>query len=184
MKVRRQEGGSALVVFEEIEPLFLHLLRTLPASADPEDDLAAGERLFSAPMAAQEEEFNEDWREYVQPELADLFRSAREIVVGDLSALPADDAGEDLESKTAGQFDSADFEPTGHSLEVPARHAEAWLSVLNQARLVIAAKHGIGEKEMDRESPFPPFVKGEYALFQIHFYAELQEILLRAMGLA
>ena len=50
------------------------------------------------------------------------------------------------------------------------RHAEAWLSVLNQARLVIAARRGFGEREMDEDLPFPPFTERDLDLFRIHFF--------------
>jgi hypothetical protein len=180
MKVRLAESGSALLSFQEIEPFFIGLLRRLPESANPGDDFDARERLFSDPMAPDDgQEFNADWRDYVQPDLYDLFRTAREIVTEDLAALPS---GPGEEPKTQKEFDPAQFVPTEHTLEIPSKHADAWLSVLNQARLVLSAKHDFGEREMNMERPFPPFhEEGEYALFQVHFYDDLQEILLRVM---
>ena len=167
MKVRREEEGQPSLVFEEMEPFFVELLRRLPADADPADHPAARERLFSDPIAPAEDgaEFKDDWQNYVQPEIQDLFRSAREMVVEDLGALPAAAGFELKREKEIIQFAS-----------------EAWLSVLNQARLVIAAKRGFDERAMDEEWPFPPFSERDLDLFKIHFFEEIQQILLREMG--
>ena len=54
--------------------------------------------------------------------------------------------------------------------------------MLNQARLVIAARRGFGEKEMDEDLPFPPFGERDLDLFRIHFYDFLQQVILREMG--
>ncbi len=183
MKVRRhQQGEPETVVFEEIEPFFLDLLRRLPASADPADSSTARERLFGAPMGKAEDgvDFNEDWRQYVEPELRDLFRSAREIVADDLGKLPPADGT--AVPGAAGTLDPAAFDPTEQILEIPPNHMEAWLSVLNQARLVIAARRGFGEREMDEDLPFPPFSERDLDLFRIHFYDFLQQVILREMG--
>ena len=183
MKVRqRHKGEPATVVFDEIEPFFVELLRRLPVSADPASDPAARERLFSEPMTAGEdaEEFNADWREYVEPELRDLFRSAREIVQEDLGKLPPA-AGGSAEA-AADALDPSAFAPTRHKVEIPPRHLEAWLSVLNQARLVIAARRGFAEREMDEKLPFPPLSERDLDLFRVHFYDFLQQVILREMG--
>ena len=184
MKVRqRQKGKPAAVVFEEIEPFFLDLLRRLPASVDTTNDPAARARLFGDPIAPGQDGdgFNEDWRQFVEPELRDLFRSARQTVEEDLGSLPppADDSSPD---GGVNVFDPAAFAPPKHALEIPTRHQEAWLSVLNQARLVIAARRGFGEKEMDEDLPFPPFGERDLDLFRIHFYDFLQQVILREMG--
>ena len=184
MKVRqRQKGEPATVVFEEIEPFFVDLLRRLPLSADPTDDPAAQERLFGEPMptGGDAAEFNADWREYVEPELRDLFRSARDTVKEDLGKLPPA-ADRPPSSAATSALDPAAFEPSRHRVEIPSRHLEAWLSVLNQARLVIAARRGFGEREMDEDLPFPPMSDRDLDLFRVHFYDFLQQVILREMG--
>ena len=184
MKVRpHQKGKSAAVVFEEIEPFFLDLLRRLPASADPADDAAARGRLFGSPLPPSEDgdEFNEDWRQFIEPELRSLFRTARETVQEDLGSLPPPPAVTPGEA-APDALDPAAFAPTAHKLEIPTRHLEAWLSVLNQARLVIAARRGFGEREMDEDLPFPPFGERDLDLFRVHFYDFLQQVILRELG--
>ena len=65
---------------------------------------------------------------------------------------------------------------------MPREHADAWIAALNQARLVIAAKHNYAERDMEEELPLPPFNERQFRLFQIHFYDYLQEILIQASG--
>lgn len=184
MKVRRQQEGQPAVVFEEVEPFFVELLRRLPDDANPGDHPAARDRLFSDPTGPAEDgdDFNSDWREFVQPELRDLFRSAREIVAEDLGALPRGGFEIKRDSTQTIQFDPVAFAPGESGFTIPDRHSEAWLSVLNQARLVLAARRGFGEAAMDEELPFPPFSERDFDLFKVHFYDFVQQVLLREMG--
>ncbi len=130
-------------------------------------------------MAADDAGFVQDWRDYVQPELREMFRSAREVVLEDLQELPAADPKIDARF---GPLDSPAFYPTKHRLEIPREHADAWLGVLNQARLVIAARRKFGEREMDEDLAFPPLSERDLDLFRIHFYDFVQQMLLRELG--
>lgn len=179
MKVRPEAEGATIVTLLEIEPFFLDLLRRIGESGQPGDHSAARDRLFSAPAGAGEQEIRDDWREYVEPELRDLFRSAREIVEHDLAGLPAvrADWTGDIEA-----FEETAFTPTEHEVAIPRQHADAWLSALNQARLVIAAKRDFDESDMDEDLPLPPFDDRQFDLFQIHFYDYLQQLLLQGLG--
>ncbi len=168
-----------IAVFEELEPFYLELLRQLPASADPGESAPALARLFSGPMQVDSAGFNADWRELVEPELREMFRSAREIVLADLAELPPLDPGLD---PACGSLESAVFTPAGHSLEIPRSHAEAWLGVLNQARLVTAAKRDFGDREMDEDLEFPPASQRDLDLFRIDFYGLMQQVLMRELG--
>ncbi len=179
MKLRRKGDGKSPIVFEDIEPFFLDQLRRLPGFADPMDDPAAKARLFSAPTprGGDGDEFNEDWERYVEPEIRGLFRSAQSVVEEDLSPLPEVAGKAPIEA-----FDPVAFVPTSAKLEIPFKNAEAWLSVLNQARLVIAARRGFGEREMEEELVFPPFSERDLDLFRVHFYDFVQQVLLRELG--
>jgi hypothetical protein len=181
MMILRSPKDHRIAVFEDLEPFFIELLRSIPEAADPGDSIRARDRLFSKPLAKDDAGFNEDWREYVEPELRDMFRSAQEIVTRDLRALPPADP---RINPAAGKLDSAAFSATEHKLEIPRDHADAWLGVLNQARLVIAAKRNFGDLEMDEDASFPPASERELDLYRVHFYGDLQHVLLREMGLA
>jgi hypothetical protein len=65
------------------------------------------------------------------------------------------------------------------SLTLPVQHLELWIHALNQARLALAARHDIAEREMDSL----PIGGDPRALtvFQIHFYGYLLERFLREL---
>ena len=188
MKVFRHGKQPPAIVLEGIEPFCIDVLRQRPGDAEPGDHLAARARLFSEPMTGADDgdEFLEDWKSFVEPEIRDLFVSAREIVAEDLAALPASGLPPSAAKTAEGYgelFDPIAFVPTEHSLTIPANHMEAWLRVLNQARLVLAARRGFDEKSMERERPFPPFTAPhERDMFKINFYDDIQQLLMQEMG--
>lgn len=179
MKVRRESEGRSIVTLLDIEPFFLDLLGRISESGRPGDNPAARERLFSAPAGAGDPSICDDWKEYVEPELRTLFRTAQETVDNDLAGLPKS------QTDWTGDIDALEevaFTPTEHRLSIPRAHADAWLSALNQARLVIAARRGFDERDMSEDLPLPPFNERQFDLFQIHFYDYLQQLLLQGLG--
>ena len=188
MKVFRHGKKPPAIVLEGIEPFFIDVLRQLPVDADPGDHPAARARLFSEPMTSADDgdKFLDDWKNFVTPEIRDLFLSAREIVADDLAVLPTSGLPPSSTDAAAGYgelFDPIAFVPTEHSLTIPASHMEAWLRVLNQARLVLAARRGFDAKSMERERPFPPFTAPhERDMFKINFYDDIQQLLMQEMG--
>ena len=66
-------------------------------------------------------------------------------------------------------------------LRIPTKHADAWLSALNQARLVIAAKNNFTELELCDHLRSPIGSRRDLSLFQVNFYGFLQEFILREM---
>lgn len=114
-----------------IDPLLALCLQELPAILQWRDKPEAQARLFPAPTAA-DDAANRDWRETVAPELRHLFASAGEIVSRDLTQLKP------------GSRD-ARFQ----SLTIPLAHVPAWMNALNQARLILAAIHGLDEIDMN-----------------------------------
>jgi hypothetical protein len=159
MEICRREGDLEI---SEIDPFLAELLRQIPVSASPDGISAAEERLFSRPAAAGEEEACAEWKLYVEPELRRLFQTATETVLADLD--PLDGSEKSLANRT---------------LRIPASHADAWLSALNQARLVIAAKNDFTEKELSDQYRSPIGSRRDLSLFQINFYGFLQEFILR-----
>jgi hypothetical protein len=148
------------VLLSRLDPLRSELLRRIPKSADPGDNAAARARLFSAPTHDDNEsDFADDWREYVEPELARLFVSAREVIEGDLQKL--------IVNKISGEA----------TLSIAASNLESWIHGLNQARLALTASHDFTEEDMER----PLILSSDprtLALLQIHFYGLLQELFL------
>src|SRR5690606_17200961 len=79
VEISRNEDGA--FVLSRIEGHLGDFLRAIIASADPRDDQAALRRLFPEPVTAPgEEEARAEWKEYVRPELAELFNEAALVV--------------------------------------------------------------------------------------------------------
>jgi hypothetical protein len=154
MKLTATEGGA--LDLEEIPPFLFELLKAVPLRA-ASDDPRVESRFFPAP--AEDELLEEDWKTLVQPELLEMFLSAREVVQADLRG--ASETGEGL------------------SMEIPSNHMDAWLNTLNQSRLAIAEENSFGEKDLSEEIVPDASNPRSLALFQISFYGFLQECLVK-----
>jgi len=151
------------VLLSRLDALLSELLRRIPQSADPGDNTAARARLFSQPTQdAKEAELIEDWRNYVEPELARLFLSSLEVIEKDLKKLHVDKKSGDA------------------TLSIAAGHLDRWVHGLNQARLALSARYEFSEEEMERTLPFTGDPRA-FALLQIRFYGILQELFLREL---
>lgn len=153
------------IEISELDPFLAELLRQVPASTNANGTPAAEKRLFSAPTTAEETEFRAEWKVYVEPELRRLFETATETVAADLEQLNGNEKS--LANRT---------------LRIPSQHEDAWLSALNQARLVIAAKNDFTETELGDHLRSPIGSRRDLSLFQINFYGFLQEFILRDSG--
>jgi Domain of unknown function (DUF2017) len=162
MEIRRRKDQ---IEVSELDPLLAELLRQIPASAKPGGITAAEERLFSPPTIEKESDACAEWKIYVEPELRRLFQTATETVAGDLEQLNGNEKS--LANRT---------------LRIPSKHADAWLSALNQARLVIAAKNNFTENELNDHCHSPIGSRRDLSLFQVNFYGFLQEFILRELA--
>ena len=161
MEIRRH---ADVLEISELDPFLAELLRQIPDSTNPEGEVAAEERLFSAPADSSDKTLCEEWKLYVEPELRRLFRSATEMVSEDLAML----------NGGAKPFANC-------TLRIPTRNSEAWLSALNQARLVIASKFAFTEGELSDHYRSPIGSRRDLSLFQVNFYGFLQEFILQEM---
>ena len=164
MKFHQHSGQSA--EFYGIDPFLAEIIRQIPRAAQPEDDPAAKARLFSAPTH-DDDELTRDWHDFVIPDLRLQFDSALSVVQRDLAENFVEGDGDD------------DFP---FKLHVPQEHVDAWLSALNQARLVLAARHGFSDEELSGK--FQPKLTSlrELALYQITIYGWMQELLLSTLA--
>ncbi|MEY2439727.1 MAG: hypothetical protein QOI34_1112, partial [Verrucomicrobiota bacterium] len=158
MDICRRNDGLEI---SELDPFLAELLRQIPASTSAENAPAAESRIFSAPSNADEENLCAEWKLYVEPELRRLFQSAMETVAADLEQLSGNE-------KTF----------ANRILVIPAKHADAWLNTLNQARVVIAAKNNFTEGELGDNYRSPIGSRRDLSLFQVNFYGFLQEFIL------
>ena len=161
MEIRRRNDQ---IEISELDPFLAELLRQIPASANPDGVQAAKQRLFSPPSNGKQTELCAEWRIYVEPELRRLFQTATETVVADLQ-----------------QLNGNEKSFANRTLRIPAKHADAWLSALNQARLVIAAKNNFTENELNDHFRSPIGSRRDLSLFQVNFYGFLQEFILREL---
>jgi hypothetical protein len=161
MEFRRDQDALEI---SELDPFLAELLRQIPVSANPDGLAAAEERVFSAPAAATEQELCAEWKLYVQPELRRLFQSATATVADDLR-----------------QLENGEKPFANCALRIPREHSEAWLSALNQARLVIATKYNFTEQELGDHYRSPIGSRRDLSLFQVNFYGFLQEFILREL---
>jgi hypothetical protein len=161
MEIHRQDETLEI---SELDPFLAELLRQIPESTKPDGAEPAERRLFSLPAEPNEKELCAEWKLYVEPELRRLFRSATEIVEADLEVL----------NGNTKSFANC-------TLRIPTKNAEAWLSALNQARLVIASKFAFTEAELCDHYRSPIGSRRDLSLFQVNFYGFLQEFILREL---
>lgn len=156
-------SGKSHIGFRHIHPLIADLLRALPATTDPDSLSDAAEaRLFPEPTNSESlQDLRDDWKAFVEPGLHELFRSASDIVSADLKGM--EESGDTF------------------TLTIPMNHADAWLNLLNQARLVLAADLGFNEKILT--SPEPPDLGTDVgmAVFRINLYAFMQQCLIEQL---
>jgi hypothetical protein len=148
--------------FEGISVILAVLLQEVPAILDSRHEPPSRERLFPAPTQS-DAEWNETWRQLVTPELESLFHTAGETMARDLAALSPQDKDE-----------------TSYRVEIPREHLNAWMSALNQARLILAAQHDITEQDMDIEERVNTYDRRSVAVMKIKFLGWFLELIVQA----
>ncbi|HEY2572706.1 MAG TPA: hypothetical protein VGH65_01515, partial [Verrucomicrobiaceae bacterium] len=128
----------------EMQKLHLDFLKLAADDASMSDCPGARERLFPKPLSGKEEwiddEFNEEWKELMAPELEMQFAGEVGTFLADL------DAAQPEKGKIGAG--TALFR-----LEVPLAHGQAWFSTLNQARLLLDLKYKLHDP---RDAPGEP----------------------------
>ncbi|HUK83329.1 MAG TPA: DUF2017 family protein [Verrucomicrobiae bacterium] len=112
-----------------IDPLMAVCLQELPQILELRDRVRA--RLFPSPTT-DDAIANREWQESITPELRHLFVSAGEAVARDLTRLKPTPRNANCSSIT-----------------FPAAHRSAWMSALNQARLILSELFGVDEIDMN-----------------------------------
>lgn len=158
MNVELIHSGK-LLRFSQLDATLAWLIARAPAIAEEGmAEPASRERLL--PQPSNDDEFNREWVEFIQPGLEKAILSASELVARDLAELQIRPGCND------------------HAFDVPLDHADAWLHCLNAARLTLTARHRFADGELAGEMPPRIDSVRELALFQVHLYAVIQECLL------
>lgn len=157
------ETKTGRLGLRDIPPLPAEWLKQITTHGAAESQ-EVEERLYPIPsLDAVEEELREDWKAHVQPELHEIFQSARQVVEADLRGLK--EAEDDF-----------------YVLEFPFKHAESWLNALNQARLALSALHDFGEAELSQTEPVHILNERDLARIQIEFYGYIQHWLVEVLS--
>ncbi len=111
-----------------IDEVIAHCLRHVPAILERRDSGTARGRLYPDGMPSDPRR-NDEWHRLMDDELRHLFESAAETFQRDLPLL-------DLEHG---------------EIVFPAHHARAWMSAINQARIVLTELHGLTQHDFERD---------------------------------
>lgn len=145
-----------------IDPLLADCLQRLGEILPGRDTPAAHRRLFPVPSA--DRNLNAEWEKFVTPDLRHLFVSAGETVLRDLTALEPD-------PQHKRQF----------RVTFPAAHLDAWMSALNQARLILGEQSQVTEPDMERRD-LDPRQAQDLGLIRIHVFGWLLQLLVEHQG--
>lgn len=145
---------SGELVIAGIDSLLAACLYRIPEILCQREQPGVRERLFPDPVAG-DTSFNADWHDHLDGELHYLFASAEETLVRDMARLDGD------------------------RLVIPAEHGGAWVSAINQARLVLGEQFRLTEADMDR-GDLEPGNPRDLAAVQVHIYGWLMDRLLDA----
>ncbi|MCG3148878.1 MAG: hypothetical protein PCFJNLEI_02327 [Verrucomicrobiae bacterium] len=161
--LRVQPDGPKNLRITGIDPVVLDSLFALPEILELRDKPAARDRLLPVPTA-DNEALNADWQQNVTPDLRHLFVTASETVLRDLTGVEPDPRAKQLQQLT-----------------FPAEHLNAWLSAVNQARLILGELHHVTEADM-ANADFNLAEPRDLALLRIHVLGYLLEYLVKISG--
>ena len=137
-----------------IAPVLAIVLRELPEILEQRDSPDAHDRLFPNPTSA-DDKTNMEWQQMMRPELRHLFVSAGETVARDLAGLAASESSAEA-----------------YAITFPVEHLKAWMSALNQARLILAEIYEIEDDDMN-VTDLDPHNPKHVAAFRIHLLGYL-----------
>ncbi len=169
----------------DMPPFLAGILRQLPESARSRGSPGAERRLYSSPTSDPTDPLADDWREHVAPELRRLFESAIEIAQHDLDGLqmiltvPGDPKASSATPQPAPTMEEVErllaATPgliVSFRLRIPLSNADAWISALNQARLVLAESIGYSEADHGRSLADRRLTDRDFELIKIELYGE------------
>lgn len=133
-----------------VEPFVAQCLFGLPEILAGRERPEVRGRFFQDPLPG-DEATNAEWHKLVDSDLHHLFAGAGEIITRDLTGWQ------------------------GQQVVFPAVHLPAWLSALNQARLILGEMYHVSAQDMERANFEPGNAKDE-ALVRIHVLGYLLQL--------
>jgi len=163
IELKVQPLDEKRILISGIPPGLAAVLHELPEILELRDSPEARARLYPDPTA-DNDSINREWRQMAGPELRHLFVSAGETVGRDLTAMTV-----------AGESGDA------YRVAFPIEHVPAWMSALNQSRLILGEVHKIDEAEMIR-ADFDPQNARQMAALRIHLLGHLLHLFVELEG--
>ena len=149
--LRIERSGEKHIRITGLDPVLLDCLHALPEILDQRDQPAARQRLLPDPTT--DPAINADWQQAIAPELRHLFVAAGDTVVRDLTGITP-----------------------GGELTFAAEHLNAWMSALNEARLILGEIFHITDADMETTEFDVTTAKG-LAVFRIHVLGYFLQLL-------
>lgn len=156
--LRVQAAGPKNIRITGIDPVLVDSLFALPEILELRDRPSIRSRLLPDPTT-DNAALNQDWQQHVTPELRHLFVAAAETVLRDLTGMAEIPQSQHL-----------------HEVSFPAEHLSAWVSAINQARLILGELHHITETDMAGRDFELATARG-LAIFRIHVLGYLLQLL-------
>ncbi len=138
-----------------VNPALAYCLFDVPEILRLRDQAEPHERLFPD-LLPGDPEANAEWHRLMDGDLYHLLASAGDVMTRDLTQ----------------------FDPEQGEVTFPAEHIHAWMSALNQARLILGAKFQVAEADMDQQD-LNVRDSRQKALLQIHLLGWLLELLIQ-----
>lgn len=118
---------------EHIRDLELLMLNRLEEATDRGESESVKKRFFPSPLGRpaiddEEDEIIDDWESLVHPDLDSQFKKSVKVVLDDLKSIKEERDQE-------------------YSLVVSKKHADDWVSALNQARLILHERFKLPDEE-------------------------------------
>lgn len=136
-----------------LDPTIELCLRQVPAILDHRDAGGAGRRLHPDALPSDPRR-NAEWHRLMDSELRHLFETAQRTLARDLEAMV----------------------PGAAHVEFPASHLTAWMSAVNQARILLSELHQLSAEDMDRDE-YEPDSPRDSALIQVQVLAYVMQVL-------
>ena len=127
--LRVRSVGAGDIWMSGLEPVMAAVLLEVPAILGNRDRPEARRRLLPDPQPG-DPLASAEWHRLMDGELLHLFASAGEVFERDLRGL----------------------RPDRGEITFPAKHIPAWMSAINQARLILGELHHVDEADMTLES--------------------------------
>ena len=163
IQLQVEPAGEKHIRISGINPVVLDCLHSLPEILAQRDSPAARARLLPDPTTT-DEKANSEWQRLIAPELRHVFVSAGETVARDLTSIAPDDR-----------------DPHFLGLTFPIEHVAAWMSVLNQTRLILGELHKVTDEDMS-VSDFDVRSRKGLAVFRIHVLGYLLHLFVELEG--